>query len=182
MGLSSLLGPSVVAGTLIGIGVLYFIWVWASGGNRDTRESKEILVDLLSLPAGGFALVVGVLNLLYHGVPEAFSDGMVIAGGVGLLARSLHNVPWSALLALIAGTAAGLAVWVFGPSWLPGYVAAAVGFFVFLIIYLPLHAASAVFEVIGFFLKARILLALFGLALLAEGIAVAVGTSLWVLL
>ncbi len=167
-----------MAGTLIGISFLYFLWVWASGGPRDSREMREIVVDLLSLPAGAFAIVIGAANGI-EGVVLAFSAALLAGGGVGLLARALHNVPWSAMLALAVGTAAGVAVWILAPPWVPGYVALVVGFVVFMLIYIPLHAASAIFEVVGFFLKARILLALLGIALLAEGILVALGTSMW---
>ena len=179
--LGPLSGTSAVAIALGGVSLVYLILTAAASIAKHGRGGLHLFTALLAFPSGAMGSIVGVWNL-YLKTWVAFSSAFLLAAGIGLLAKALADIPWTSTLSLIAGIGSGWAVYAFLGSYLPWWAPWTVGVFVFLIIFGMLSMIEGALKLISFILLPRPLTLALAIALAAEAVLVARGTSLWLVL
>lgn len=105
MVLSPLESTWVVPAALAVCGLIFLGDAAAESGPR-THGIATFVLNLLSLPVGGFTLFVGALDWYSSGT-LGFGPAAAMAVGAILTGRSLREVPWTGVVSLAAAAVVG---------------------------------------------------------------------------
>lgn len=169
-------GPSAFVAAAVATAFVFLLWL-ARGKPSESSTVVGVLLDLVSLPVGAFALLVAVLAGLRGAESIVLPVVLGVAGAV-LIGRSLRDVPWVGLvsLGLAGGTAYALTVYERSVATVP-VLLVATGL-VFVVAYGILGLLSIPFRLIAWGTSARFLSAALAIAAAAVGVVEAVGAGM----
>lgn len=149
-------------------------------GKRDDSHLDE-LGTCIGFILGALMVAMAVIVAIEETVGW-FALAMMILVAVTLFTKPIKDIPWAAVIGLIAGSAAAYAVWTFLPSLVSGengwIILAAAFLVVGAIVHAVFHFAEDVLDLSGMILNWRPVMIIVGLAATAEGVLLLFDTSL----
>lgn len=150
-------------------------------GKRDDSHLDELgtyFGFILGAVIGAMAVIVAIEETV-----NWFTLAMMILLAVTLFTKPIKDIPWAAVVGLIAGSAATYAVWAFLPSLVSGengwMILAAVFLIVAVIVHAIFHFMEDVLKLTGMILNWRPVMVVVGLVATVEGVLLFFDSSLF---
>ncbi|MCU0852185.1 MAG: hypothetical protein MUC90_02860 [Thermoplasmata archaeon] len=149
-------------------------------GKRDDSHLDE-LGTYFGFILGAFIGVMAALVAIEETV-NWFTLAMMILLAATLFTKPIKEIPWAAVVGLIAGSAAAYAVWLFLPSLVSGengwMILAGAFLIVGVIVHMIFHFLEDVLKLTGMILNWRPVMVVVGLVAAAEGVLLLLDSSL----